>query len=96
MDCKKIQTHCLGKRSFKLYTKESLKIGNQFDFLVYNKWILIRRVKTLETQFHFNTILKSQATFAVKSLENLISDPNGYIEKKLTLAIPQRYDALSN
>lgn len=86
----------MGKRSFKLYTKESLKIGNQFDFLVYNKWILIRRVKTLETQFHFNTILKSQATFAVKSLENLISDPNGYIEKKLTLAIPQRYDALSN
>lgn len=67
----------------KLYTKESLRIGNKFDFIIYNEVLYVKKFNVLISQFAFMRTLRMHATTLVAQLNNIVSDTNKFLVNKV-------------
>ena len=56
------------------FASRSLKIGNAFDFLIYDSTLLFRNLKALETLFGFNRLAAQHAKDYADTLDGILAD----------------------
>lgn len=74
------------KEGFELYTKESLKFGAHFDFLICAQYLFVRKIATLEQQFGFVDIFKNHASDVCRELGDLIIDEQNLLQGQIDAA----------
>ena len=69
---------------FDVYNKESVRIGNNFDFVMFDHRLFCRTLATLEQQFGYEEIDSKRARDVLyNSLPSLVIDDNGLLESSI-------------
>ncbi|EOS52883.1 Kiwa anti-phage protein KwaB-like domain-containing protein [Adlercreutzia caecimuris] len=70
-------------KGFRLYTKESLRFGAHFDFLICADRLFARTIATLEQQFGFTEVFRNHATVVRNGLSSLICDEKDFLQDQI-------------
>jgi len=70
-----------GKPQFKmLSTENSIKLGNKFDFIIFDNKLFVYKTNTLVSQFGYKEVLKERVERVASLIDNFLSDSSAIKE----------------